>query len=253
MDVALELADEYLLDSVWACLLPASPRSPVFAHSPSLAKFVRDPQTQAALSAPPPVANGTAVLSLGAHSAHKALDSALDWARVAGLSALPRSSLIRQFLSLYTMTYIGILFLYFSMAGASYRWIYNKDMMRHPRFLANQVRKEINASLAAFPVLDLLTVPWFIGEVNGYSTMYASVSDGPWATKPWGLGGWTYIFFSILWFLVFTDFCIYWVHRIEHHPLLYKRVHKPHHKWIGVCPLLVPFSCRVCDRMHLTD
>lgn len=34
-------------------------------------------------------------------------------------------------------------------------------------------------------------------------------------------------------FLVFTDYCIYWIHRWLHHPILYKRLHKPHHKWIS--------------------
>lgn len=234
MDVILELADEYVLDSVWGWLLPASPTSTLFTHSPSLLKsFVRDGQTQAALSAPPAVANGTALLSLGASARPSVLDSAMDWSRLSGLSALPRTSLIRQFLSLYTITYIGILLLYFSMAIASYQWVYNKDMMRHPRFLPNQVTREIHHSLAAFPVLDLLTMPWFVGEVNGHSKLYAAITEGPWADKPWGLGGWTYILFSVCWFLVFTDFCIYWVHRLEHHPWIYKHVHKPHHKWIG--------------------
>ena len=34
-------------------------------------------------------------------------------------------------------------------------------------------------------------------------------------------------------FLVFTDYCIYWIHRWEHHPLFYKWLHKPHHKWLS--------------------
>ena len=36
-------------------------------------------------------------------------------------------------------------------------------------------------------------------------------------------------------FLVFTDYCIYWIHRWEHHPLFYKWLHKPHHKWLSTC------------------
>ena len=35
---------------------------------------------------------------------------------------------------------------------------------------------------------------------------------------------------------MFTDYCIYWVHRWLHHPLIYKRLHKPHHKWIVPTP-----------------
>lgn len=42
--------------------------------------------------------------------------------------------------------------------------------------------------------------------------------------------------FSAAFFLWFTDFCIYWVHRWLHIPFLYKRLHKPHHKWIIPTP-----------------
>ena len=44
--------------------------------------------------------------------------------------------------------------------------------MRHPRFLKNQVRLEIQTSLRAFPVMTLLTLPWFQAEVRGYSMLY---------------------------------------------------------------------------------
>jgi len=101
-------------------------------------------------------------------------------------------------------------------------------MMKHPRFLKNQVRLEINASVSAFAPLDLLTLPWFVAEVRGHSKIYDSIDAHPW--------GWIYAALSVPFFLVFTDFCIYWVHRLEHHPRLYKHVHKPHHKWLGEFP-----------------
>jgi sterol desaturase/sphingolipid hydroxylase (fatty acid hydroxylase superfamily) len=34
-------------------------------------------------------------------------------------------------------------------------------------------------------------------------------------------------------FLLFTDYCIYWIHRWLHLPMFYKYIHKPHHKWIS--------------------
>jgi lathosterol oxidase len=33
--------------------------------------------------------------------------------------------------------------------------------------------------------------------------------------------------------MIFNDLGIYWIHRLEHHPSIYKYVHKPHHKWIS--------------------
>lgn len=42
-------------------------------------------------------------------------------------------------------------------------------------------------------------------------------------------------FGGLISFLLFTDYCIYWVHRWLHIPILYKTFHKPHHKWISEC------------------
>lgn len=40
-------------------------------------------------------------------------------------------------------------------------------------------------------------------------------------------------------FLLFTDYCIYWVHRTLHVPAIYKVLHKPHHKWISASSRVV--------------
>ena len=199
MDVVLNLADEYLLDSVWAYILPASRFSSVCAAQ-------------------------------GAGTSNQTLSS-VDFAALCGVpgkavSWLPRDNIIRQFTSLYVITYIGIILLYFSCALMSYHFFFNKELMKHPLFLKDQVKLEIQSSLRAFPWLDLLTVPWFLAEVRGYSRAYDRVDEY----------GWLYLILSVPLFLVFTDACIYWVHRLEHHPLLYKHVHKPHHKWIVPTP-----------------
>lgn len=132
----------------------------------------------------------------------------------------------RQCISLYAITFVGIMVLYFGFATLSYYFFFNHDMKKHPRFLKNQVSLEIKASLNAFAPLDLLTLPWFLAEVRGHSMLYDNISD-------FGLA---YAILSVPFFLVFTDFCIYWVHRLEHHPRLYKHIHKPHHKWLVPTP-----------------
>jgi lathosterol oxidase len=137
--------------------------------------------------------------------------------------AYPLSSNHRQSVSLYAITFVGIMVLYFVFAGLSYRYIFNHEMKKHPRFLKNQVALEIKTSLNAFAPLDALTLPWFLAEVRGHSMLYENISD-------YGL---LYAILSVPFFLVFTDACIYWVHRLEHHPRLYKHIHKPHHKWLG--------------------
>ena len=60
-------------------------------------------------------------------------------------------------------------------------------MMKHPRFLKGQVRQEIVMSLKSFPVMMLLTLPWFEGEVLGYSKLYDNVDEH----------GWLWLFVSI--------------------------------------------------------
>jgi lathosterol oxidase len=82
---------------------------------------------------------------------------------------------------------MGVLLLYFGFCGFSYYFVFNHEMMQHPRFLKNQVRQEIVCSMQSAPLMILLTLPWFEGEVLGYSKLYANVDDY----------GWGYLLFSI--------------------------------------------------------
>jgi len=195
MDVVLNLADKYLLDNIWAKILP----SPATASN----HFEAHPF--------PTLLSNTSSASS-------------QWSDAA--SAWPRDYLPRQIISLTFVTLIGTHAIYFIFAGLSYYFVFNHAMMRHPRFLPNQVRQEIMCSLAAFPGLTALTLPWFIGEVRGWSRLYDRVDDY----------GWTYLILSIPAFLLFTDYCIYWIHRWLHLPFFYKHLHKPHHKWIIPTP-----------------
>ncbi|KAJ1984449.1 c-5 sterol desaturase [Dimargaris verticillata] len=139
---------------------------------------------------------------------------------------LERDNVYRQFLTLTVAVDIGINALYFLVSTLSYYLVFDRTLEQHPKFLKNQIRQEIRAAVKAFLPMTMLTVPWFILEIRGYSKVYDNV-----ATYGWG-----YFFLSILLFLLFTDFGIYWVHRLLHHRLIYARVHKPHHKWIVPTP-----------------
>ncbi|CBQ74000.1 probable sterol delta 5,6-desaturase [Sporisorium reilianum SRZ2] len=242
MDLVLEIADTYALDKAWAAAWPALPRA-----------IANDPSALASLASASASSNFSSLLGLSSDAAtwaasastsmlspsnwfantvlKDAVSSSLsgnnvDWSALQHVSALPRDNIVRQTVSLFVLTYIGILVLYFSFAGLSYKYIFNKEMEKHPRFLKNQVRLEIESSMRAFLPLDVMTVPWFVLEVRGHSKLYENISDY----------GWAYAVLSVPLFLVFTDFLIYWVHRIEHHPRLYKHVHKPHHKWLVPTP-----------------
>ena len=138
-------------------------------------------------------------------------------------SQWPRDNIYRQIVSILVITQIGATSLYLIFSALSYYFVFDRRLEYHPRFLKNQVRQEIVSSLSAVPFINLLTLPVFLAEVRGKSLLYASVSDY----------GWSWLAVSTVLYMAFNDFAIYWIHRLEHHPSVYKYIHKPHHKWIG--------------------
>lgn len=125
---------------------------------------------------------------------------------------------------------MGIFFLYFGFAILSYYLIFDHRIMSHPRFLKGQIRAEIKLSMDSFVPVGLMTLPWFVGDVRGHSQLYDTIADSPLGG---GVAGYAYLGISTVAFLLFTDYLIYWVHRALHHPMLYKRLHKPHHRFIS--------------------
>lgn len=228
MDIVLRLADYFFLDKFYAYAIPASafvsssPLNTTAPIKPSLATT--------------PFSISSAWSQLVSHLPHPPLPDVLnEYATdssfgssipLASVSAWPHDYIPRQLISLFSLTMLGIFILYFIFATFSYYYIFNHEMMKHPRFLKNQVRQEIQCSLKAFPGIIILTLPWFFAEVRGYSQLYDNIDDF----------GWLYYAFSIPLFLLFTDYGIYWIHRWEHLPMVYKWLHKPHHKWIVPTP-----------------
>ncbi|KAG0143221.1 hypothetical protein CROQUDRAFT_673093 [Cronartium quercuum f. sp. fusiforme G11] len=186
------------------------------------------------------------------------------------LSRFARDEILRQSISIFFLTFVGIFVLYFTLSTFSYYFVFDHRVMDHPRFLKNQIKLEICSSLKAFAPMDALTLPWFLAEVRGHSRVYNNVSDiqglsiSPilkWTCQQIARltgtphladrshliksfldrdlrfgGGWMYIGISFVFFLCFTDFTIYLIHRWEHSPAIYKRIHKAHHKWVIPTP-----------------
>lgn len=149
------------------------------------------------------------------------------------LPALPpaRDALARQTLSLFALGYLGIFFLYFSFAIPAYLFLFDHRMMQHPKFLPHQIRQEIKLSLDSFVPNLVLFLPWFLADVRGYAKLYDTLDAGPFGASE--IGAWTYLVGSAGAFLLSTDYAIYWIHRTLHHPLIYKHVHKAHHRFIS--------------------
>jgi lathosterol oxidase len=65
----------------------------------------------------------------------------------------------------------------------------------------------------------VLTAPIHHAIVQGRSRLYFDFADHGW--------GWYLASFAVV--LAVTEPLVYWAHRLLHHPVLYKRLHLPHH------------------------
>jgi lathosterol oxidase len=117
--------------------------------------------------------------------------------------------------------------LYFVFATLSYLYIFDHGTFNHPKYLKNQISLEIKQTMLSMPGMAILTAACFWYEIRGHSKLYDSVAEGP--------GLW-YSFAQFPLFVLFSDPLIYFIHRGLHHQVLYKRLHKPHHKWIMPTP-----------------
>ncbi|CAG8509202.1 4037_t:CDS:2 [Paraglomus occultum] len=100
----------------------------------------------------------------------------------------------------------------------------------------------MSLSVSGFPITTAVTIPWFVGEVRGYSLLYDDVEKY----------GWWYLIASVPMFLLFTDFCIYWIHRWLHHPLIYKHLHKKY-MYLGLFVFVNIWTILIHDGAYLTS
>lgn len=214
MDIVLSVFDNLFFDRFYATLLP-------LASGISLDTLKNNATNLAGAAAiaatrlNAPIENDIVSEYLGIEPTKYAL-----------LSQWQRSDWERQALSLGLITWIFGLFIYFVFATISYVFIFDKDTFKHPKFLKNQMRQEINQTMWSIPIMAIFTAPFFTFEVRGYSYLYQNVEDY----------GKVYMWLQFPLFLMFTDFWIYLIHRGLHHPRIYKTLHKPHHKWIMPTP-----------------
>ncbi|KAL6886883.1 hypothetical protein GGI43DRAFT_272247 [Trichoderma evansii] len=206
MDVVLEVTDTFIADHVYAYLFPLKaalynfPDAAANASAAALSSWSYEPATQYISFQP---------------------------SQAAYMSSMTRDNIYRQAATLFFITWIFGIIVYFIFASLSFFFIFDKRIMNHPKYLKNQIWLEIVHTNKSMPLMSLLTAPVFLLEVRGYGKLYDVTEQGP--------GLW-YNFFQFPLFLVFTDFCIYWIHRGLHHPSIYKGLHKPHHKWIMPTP-----------------
>jgi lathosterol oxidase len=110
-----------------------------------------------------------------------------------------------------------------SFASIDYWFFFDKSVQYHKHYLKNQVAKEITVALTSVPTMALLTMPFFLLEVRGHSRLYDELRSP------------LEELLSVIAYLLFTDFGIYWIHRGLHLPFLYP-IHKTHHRWVVSTP-----------------
>ncbi|AET37725.1 C-5 sterol desaturase Ecym_1501 [Eremothecium cymbalariae DBVPG len=143
-------------------------------------------------------------------------------------SLLPRYNVIRQSVSLFILVTIFGWLLYLGVATFSYVFIFDKSVFNHPRYLKNQMAMELKQALSAIPHMALLTIPWFLLELHGFSHLYMGIDYANY--------GLHYLVLECFTFILFTDFGVYLLHRWLHWPSVYKLLHKKHHKWLVCTP-----------------
>lgn len=169
MDLVLRICDDLFLDAAWAKIVPLDAFPVQLANGSTIVPVMSQ--------------DSSAWTQLVSHLPRPLVDIPEDLYAPftkSVVSAWPRDYVPRQLLSLCLITMIGIHLLYFIFAGFSYYFIFNHDMMNHPRFLPNQVRQEILCSIKSFPGMLALTLPWFQAEVMGYSKLYDGLDTHGW-------------------------------------------------------------------------
>jgi lathosterol oxidase len=159
-------------------------------------------------------------------SGNKVLDEWINWG-IDLIASTNNLGFFKQYLLFGAVISFWAYVLFFVFCSLSYYIFFVKYKNRfrpdsEPQPEKGQVRREIMLSMWSLPSIAFLTAPWFMLQLRGYSKLYIYDANITW----WDT------MITILIFLVFTDSCIYWIHRLEHDiPWVYKNIHKPHHAW----------------------
>ncbi|MCF8246875.1 MAG: sterol desaturase family protein [Saprospiraceae bacterium] len=103
-------------------------------------------------------------------------------------------------------------------------WFAWKIQQRFPK--SAQIRQEISYSLLTSLLFGGMALGVFFLRKMGYGQLYFEVAEY----------GWVYWVFSLAFLIVAHDTYFYWMHRLMHHPKLYRRFHLVHHKSTNPTP-----------------
>jgi hypothetical protein len=201
MDLVLDILDPLILDSVYEV---ATEYAPLIIPYSALSKglFI---STVNSNSDDTGSSNLFYSILSNITSVSSSANDSKEFLPLLSLPLTDREAPLRQIISLYFILLFGGGLLYLIGAGLSYILLYDKASKQNPKYLKNQIQREIALSLNSLPWTAIVTVPWFYFELRGYSKLYDTVSH------------WSEIPLSIVWFLAFTDCFVYWIHRGKSH------------------------------------
>ena len=126
----------------------------------------------------------------------------------------------------FLMNYLFIAVVYFVVWKLLKRRLQNWRIQLKERVDTKQIKSEIINSLFTLMVSTLIVSAIYLMKSLGLTKIYTDINEYP---RFFAFGG----FFI---FLFFDDTWFYWIHRLLHHPKIFKYVHKVHHKSIDVNP-----------------
>lgn len=122
---------------------------------------------------------------------------------------------------------------YFSIAGIAFFLAYRLFASRLSRNRIQQRKagrsdflREIRHSVSSGLVMVLVSVPFLLPPMKSYTLQYDAVAT-------YGI---PYLVLSVLLALVLHDTYFYWMHRLLHHPRIFRYVHLLHHRSVTPSP-----------------
>lgn len=235
MDLILDVLDHYVFDQAYAAVLP---KDGAFAQqlgawglgAPAYQSLGNTSSIATSSRLPLPLTRVVDAIKAYQNTAdiYGLEPQLLPFTAYTHASLLERPNLVRLTISIFLVTAIFGWLLYFLVASISYFTVFDKKIFNHPRYLKNQMSLEMIQATTSIPLMVLLTVPFFLLELKGFSRLYFDINAST--------GGWSAVLWQIPSFILFTDCGIYFIHRFLHWPPVYKKIHKPHHKWIVCTP-----------------
>lgn len=96
-------------------------------------------------------------------------------------------------------------------------WFYKKIQQKYPE--QRRIIYEMRYSFTTFAIIAVVITAMIMLSQQGYTRLYTDIAEY----------GWFYFFASFGIAALIHDTYFYWMHRLMHHPKLFKHVHKVHH------------------------